>query len=59
MQEMTQDGWVYNVELLECGVWESVDTTTDLEEALCLAAGYCVDRDEDRVRIEMPGGWFF
>lgn len=54
----TEPTWVYNIETQMCGIWDVWDTATSLEDALMLASSLAETLSEERIRIEMPGGWF-
>ena len=44
----------YCVEFQECGVWETYDTTQELEDAILLASALCRTLPEDKIRISTP-----
>lgn len=44
----------YIIELLECGVWETIDEADSLQEVLDIASSYAELFGEDRIRISTP-----
>lgn len=44
----------YCIEFQELGVWETYDTTQELEDAILLASTLCQTLSEDRIRISTP-----
>lgn len=49
---------VFNIEILECGVWDVLDTASSLMDALYIASGYTETVSEDRLRICTPDNQF-
>ena len=45
---------LYVIELLECGVWDTLDEADDLESALILASYYSSLHGDHRLRISTP-----
>lgn len=44
----------WNIEIRVAGVWETVDTTDNLEDALILASSYCENTREEWIQITDP-----
>lgn len=47
---------VHNIEVREAGVWETVDVTDNLTDALLLASSWTQTVREEWIRIVLPDG---
>jgi hypothetical protein len=47
---------IWNIEVRECGVWETRDTATSLADAIALAQSLIPNVREEWIRIVTPEG---